>query len=367
MDIKKLTVGIEEEYQVIDPDTGELTSYIAESLERDAVLFKDSMVPEFLKSQLEVTSKVCKNIKQAKKEVIRLRKFASKYAQKNNCTIIAAGTHPYSRWEDQVRTDKERYHGLYDSMQFVAKRLLIFGMHIHIGIPDRDLRIDVMNQMRYFVPHILSLSTSSPFWQGEDTGFKSYRGIVFEDLPRTGIPEKFDSAKSYDKFVEQLTETKCIDTPSKIWWDIRPHHKFPTVEFRMCDSTTKVDEVVAIAALIQALVATMIHNRERNISWRDYRNSFISENKWRSMRHGIDGKLIDLGLTKELDTKELIKEIIELVDDAAETLGTQEEIAYIHTMLKKGTSADRQLALYKKTGDLKKVVQMLSKETLEHC
>ena len=252
-------------------------------------------------------------------------------------------------------------------MQFVAKRLLIFGMHIHIGIPDRDLRIDVMNQMRYFVPHILSLSTSSPFWQGEDTGFKSYRGIVFEDLPRTGIPEKFDSAKSYDKFVEQLTETKCIDTPSKIWWDIRPHHKFPTVEFRMCDSTTKVDEVVAIAALIQALVATMIHNRERNISWRDYRNSFISENKWRSMRHGINGKLIDLGLTKELDTKELIKEIIELVDDAAETLGTQEEIAYINTMLKKGTSADRQLALYKKTGDLKKVVQMLSKETLEHC
>ena len=245
MDIKKLTVGIEEEYQVINPETGELTSYIAEFLERDAVLFKDSMVPEFLQSQLEVTSKVCKNIKQARKEVIRLRKIASKFAQETNCNIIAAGTHPYSRWEDQVRTDKERYRGLYDSMQFVAKRLLIFGMHIHIGIPDRDLRIDVMNQMRYFVPHILSLSTSSPFWQGEDTGFKSYRGIVFEDLPRTGIPEKFSSAKSYDKFVNQLMETKCIDNPSKIWWDIRPHSKFPTVEFRMCDSTTKVDEVIA--------------------------------------------------------------------------------------------------------------------------
>ena len=252
-------------------------------------------------------------------------------------------------------------------MQFVAKRLLIFGMHIHIGIPDRDLRIDVMNQMRYFVPHILSLSTSSPFWQGEDTGFKSYRGIVFEDLPRTGIPEKFSSAKSYDKFVNQLMETKCIDNPSKIWWDIRPHSKFPTVEFRMCDSTTKVDEVIAIAALIQALVATMILNRERNISWRDYRDSFIYENKWRSMRHGIEGKMIDLGLTKELSSKKLIKEMIELVDESAEILGTQEEIAYINTILKEGTSADRQLNMYKKTKDLHKVVEMLSKETLEHC
>ena len=367
MDIKKLTVGIEEEYQVINPETGELTSYIAEFLERDAVLFKDSMVPEFLQSQLEVTSKVCKNIKQARKEVIRLRKIASKFSQENNCNIIAAGTHPYSRWEDQVRTDKERYRGLYDSMQFVAKRLLIFGMHIHIGIPDRDLRIDVMNQMRYFIPHILSLSTSSPFWQGEDTGFKSYRGIVFEDLPRTGIPEKFNSAKSYDKFVNQLIETKCIDTPSKIWWDIRPHSKFPTVEFRMCDSTTKVDEVIAIAALIQALVATMILNRERNISWRDYRDSFIYENKWRSMRHGIEGKMIDLGLTKELSSKKLIKEMIELVDESAEILGTKKEIAYINTILEKGTSADRQLNMYKKTKDLHKVVEMLSKETLEHC
>ena len=240
-------------------------------------------------------------------------------------------------------------------------------MHIHIGIPDRDLRIDVMNQMRYFIPHILSLSTSSPFWQGEDTGFKSYRGIVFEDLPRTGIPEKFSSAKSYDKFVNQLMETKCIDTPSKIWWDIRPHSKFPTVEFRMCDSTTRVDEVIAIAALIQALVATMILNRERNISWRDYRDSFIYENKWRSMRHGIEGKMIDLGLTKELSSKKLIKEMIELVDESSEILGTKKEIAYINTILEKGTSADRQLNIYKKTKDLHKVVEMLSKETLEHC
>ena len=367
MDIKELTVGIEEEYQVIDPETGELTSYIAEFLERDAMLVKDSMVPELLKSQLEVTSKVCKNIKETRKEVIRLRQLASSYAQENNCNIIAAGTHPYSHWKDQVLTDKERYHGLYDSMQYVAKRLLIFGMHVHIGIPDKDLRIDVMNQMRYFIPHILSLSSSSPFWQGQDTGFKSYRGIVFEDLPRTGPPETFESAEAYEEFINQLIATKSIDNPSKIWWDMRPHYKFPTLEFRMCDSTTKVDEVIAIAALIQALVATMIRNRERNISWRDYRQSLISENKWRAMRHGIDGKMIDLGVGKELDTKELFHELLNIVADSAKELGTEEEIQYIHTMLKNGTSADRQLKMYEKTKDFKKVVDMLAKETLENC
>ena len=367
MNINELTVGIEEEYQVIDPKTGELTSYIAEFLERDAMLIKDSMVPEFLKSQLEVTSKVCKNIQEARKEVIRLRRLASDFAKQNNCEIIAAGTHPYSHWKDQVLTDKERYHGLYDSMQYVAKRLLIFGMHVHIGIPDKDLRVDVMNQMRYFIPHILSLSSSSPFWQGQDTGFKSYRGIVFEDLPRTGPPETFDSSKAYDEFLNQLITTNSIDSPSKIWWDIRPHYKFPTLEFRMCDSTTKVDEVVAIAALIQALVATMISNRKRNISWRDYRQSLISENKWRAMRHGINGKMIDLGAIQETDTKLLFLELLEIVQESAKELGTEKEIEYIKTMLNNGTSADRQLAMYKKTKDFKKVVEMLASETLENC
>lgn len=367
MNINELTVGIEEEYQVIDPKTGELTSYIAEFLERDAMLIKDSMVPEFLKSQLEVTSKVCKNIQEARKEVIRLRRLASDFAKQNNCEIIAAGTHPYSHWKDQVLTDKERYHGLYDSMQYVAKRLLIFGMHVHIGIPDKDLRVDVMNQMRYFIPHILSLSSSSPFWQGQDTGFKSYRGIVFEDLPRTGPPETFDSSKAYDEFLNQLIRTNSIDSPSKIWWDIRPHYKFPTLEFRMCDSTTKVDEVVAIAALIQALVATMISNRKRNISWRDYRQSLISENKWRAMRHGINGKMIDLGAIQETDTKLLFLELLEIVQESAKELGTEKEIEYIKTMLNNGTSADRQLAMYKKTKDFKKVVEMLASETLENC
>ena len=183
----QLTIGIEEEYQIIDTDSRELTSFISKFMEQGAVLFKDNVKPEFLQSQIEVGSRVCKNIKEARSEICRLRKMVSGVAAKNNCKIVAAGTHPFSKWEDQLVTNKERYWGLLDSMQIVAKRLLIFGMHVHIGIKDRDLQIDIMNQMRYFMPHILTLSTSSPFWWGQKTGFKSYRSIVFEDLPRTGI------------------------------------------------------------------------------------------------------------------------------------------------------------------------------------
>jgi len=240
----ELTIGIEEEYQIIDTESRELTSFISEFMEQGAMLFHDNVKPEFLQSQIEVGSRVCKNIKEARSEICRLRNLVSGIAAKNNCKIIAAGTHPFSKWEDQL-----------DSMQIVAKRLLIFGMHVHIGIKDRDLRIDIMNQMRYFMPHILTLSTSSPFWWGQKTGFKSYRSIVFEDLPRTGIPEMFNSSVEYDQYINTLIKCGCIDEATKIWWDIRPHPKFPTLEFRICDCTTKVNEVIAIAALIQSIVA----------------------------------------------------------------------------------------------------------------
>ena len=201
---------------------------------------------------------MCKNVQEGRQELCRLRSMVAEIADKNDSMIVAAGTHPFSSWQDQLVTDRERYHGLLNSMQLVAKRLLIFGMHIHVGIEDRDLQIDIMNQMSYFMPHILTLSTSSPFWRGQKTGFKSYRSIVFEDLPRTGIPEKFSSSLEYDDYVNTLISCGSIDEPSKIWWDIRPHPKFPTLEFRICDCTTKVDEVISIAALVQALVAKLI-------------------------------------------------------------------------------------------------------------
>ena len=193
---------------------------------------------------------------------------------------MAAGTHPFSRWEDQIVTDRDRYKGLEKDFQMIANRLLIFGMHVHIGIPDPDLRIDIMKQMTYFVPHILTLSTSSPFWNGRATGLKSYRSVIFEDLPRTGLPEYFDSAQEYERYAQTLIKTKCIEEPTKIWWDIRPHPKFPTLEFRMCDCTTKIDEVIAIAALIQAIVAKLIKLRKANRTWRIYRRTLIAENKW---------------------------------------------------------------------------------------
>ena len=363
----ELTIGIEEEYQIIDTESRELTSFITEFMEQGAMVFNENVKPEFLQSQIEVGSSICKDIKEARSEICRLRNLVSDIAAKNKCNIVAAGTHPFSKWEDQLVTNKERYRGLLDSMQIVAKRLLIFGMHIHIGIKDRDLRIDIMNQMRYFMPHILALSTSSPFWWGQKTGFKSYRSIVFEDLPRTGIPERFDSYVEYEQYIHTLIKCGCIDEATKIWWDIRPHPIFPTLEFRICDCTTKVNEVIAIAALIQSLVAKLIKLRMSNQSWRSYRSSMIAENKWRAIKDGVKGKLIDFGKQTEVPVSELAKELIELIDDVLDPLGTRKDVEYIFTLLKEGSSADRQLSCYERTDSLEAVVDQLSEETMMDC
>ena len=367
MHIEDLTIGIEEEYQIIDPETRELTSYISEFLDKGAVLFRDQVKPEFLQSQVEIGSYACRNIREARQEVIRLRSIVGEIADKHNRKIVAAGTHPFSRWQDQIITDKDRYKGLLDAMKIIAQRLLIFGMHVHVGIPDPDLRIDIMNQMTYFVPHIFALSTSSPFWIGRNTGLKSYRCVVFEDLPRTGLPQYFESNEQYEGYIDTLIKTECIEEPTKIWWDIRPHPKFPTLEFRMCDCVTKIDEVIAIAALIQAVVAKLIQLRKVNQSWRIYRQSLIAENKWRAVKDGIDGKLIDFGKEEQVPLRLLMVELLELIDDVVDQLGTRQEIDYIRTMLREGSSADRQLRIYHESEDMKAVVDMLAKETVMGC
>lgn len=367
MNIEELTIGIEEEYQIIDPDTGELTSYISEFLNEGAMLFRDQVKPEFLQSQIEIGSYVCRNVREARQELIRLRSIVGDIANKNERKIVAAGTHPFSSWRSQVITDKDRYKGLLNDMRIIAQRLLIFGMHVHIGIPDSDLRVDLMNQMTYFMPHIFALSTSSPFWLGSNTGLKSYRSVIFEDLPRTGLPEYFESAQAYERYVDTLINTHCIDDATKIWWDIRPHPKFPTLEFRMCDCVTKIDEVIAIAALIQAVVAKLIRLRKNNQSWRIYRQGLIAENKWRAIKDGVDGKLIDLGKEEEIPLRLLMEELLELIDDVVDQLGSREEIEYIRTILKEGSSADRQLQKYHETQSLKAVVEMLAEETIRGC
>ncbi len=367
MELPKLTLGIEEEYLLVDPETRELAPEGDEVVEEGEKLLPGQIKPEMMRSQVEVGTRVCNDVAEARVEVVRLRRAVIDLAAKRGLCLMAASTHPMSRWMDQPVTDSHRYHKLESDLRDVGRRLLISGMHVHVGIENPELRIDVLNQARYFMPHLLALSTSSPFWVGRDTGLKSYRSIVFGNMPRSGIPPIFRSWNDYEKFISTLMKTGCIDEPTKIWWDIRPHPKFPTVEFRIADVCTRVDEVICLTAVLQALVAKLIKLRFENRSWRVYRHHLITENKWRAVRYGLDGKLIDFGKRREVPVRELIGELQELVDDVVDELGVRHEVAYLEEILAGGTSADRQLATYRETGDLKAVVDRIVKESREGC
>jgi carboxylate-amine ligase len=351
-----LTLGIEEEYQIVDPETRELKSYIQEFLEQGRVVLQDQIKGEFLQSQVEVRA-----------EVIRLRRSICELAAENGLAVAAASTHPFSRWSSQQVNIGERYQRYQTDMAELARRMLIFGMHVHVGIENKELMVDVMNQARYFLPHLLALSASSPFWQGRDTGLKSYRTVIFESLPRSGLPPSLKSWADYEGFVKTLIETRCIDEPTKIWWDIRPHPKFPTLEFRVCDLCTRIDDAVCLAAVIQAIVARLIKLRFNNQSWRPYRYHLINENKWRAVRYGVDGKLIDFGKRIEVPMKDLAVEILELIDDVVDDLGSRREVEHLKTLLEQGTSADRQRRVFEETQDLKAVVDHLVEETKQGC
>jgi carboxylate-amine ligase len=365
MSLREFTLGIEEEYQILDPQTRELRSYVQEFLDEGRLVLEDQIKPEFLRSQIEVGSKICHSMEEAREELVRLRTTVCRVAESHGLAIAAASTHPFSSWMDQQVTAAERYAKHAEKLAEVARRLLIFGMHVHVGIDDKELMIDVMDQARYFLPHLLALSTSSPFWYGRDTGLKSYRSILFENMPRTGPPPAFGSWAEYQAFVDTLVVTNSIDDPTFIWWDIRPHPKFPTLEFRVCDICTRVDEALCLAALIVALVAKLIALRRMNRSWRSYRHALICENKWRAIRYGIDGKLIDFGRREEVPVRELALELLELVDDVLDPLGLRRDAEYVHTILAGGTSADRQLATWRATGDLGAVVDRVVAETRE--
>jgi carboxylate-amine ligase len=359
-----LTVGIEEEYQIVDPETRELKSYITQFLDKGTRVSKREVKPEFMQSQVELGTEVCQNIAELHDELARQRGAILDLAEEQGLTIVSAGTHPFSRWVDQDITPKQRYAGLLEEMQAVAQRLLIFGMHVHIGIEDRDFAIDAMNVMRYMVPHITALATSSPFWNGRNTGLKSYRSVLFSDLPRTGLPDHFPDWASFEKFIGTLVNTGCIPDGSKIWWDVRPHWQFPTIEFRMCDGCTTIDEAIGIAALLQAIVAWLWDLRQKNMTFRHYRRDLIDENRWRAIRYGLDGKLIDWGKEEELPARWLIRELMRLVDPYVDELGSRQYIEPIYTILEHGSSADRQLRVYKESGgDFKAVVDLLIEET----
>ena len=357
----ELTIGIEEEFQIVDSE-GQLRAHIDAVMEEAGDLGED-VKPEMLQSVVEVGTKICSDIHEARSELIRLRSSVSEILARAELRLVSAGTHPFSRWEDQQITEKERYKMLEEEMQDVVRELLIFGCHVHVGIADPELRIDVYNEARYILPHLLCLSTSSPFWVGRNTGLKSYRSVLWSRFPRTGIPPNFESWDEFQNFVNLLVKTGSIPDGSKIWWDLRPHHTYPTIEFRVADACTRIDETLCIAALSQAFVAKLLKLRRKNLGFRRYAPRLIRENKWRAMRHGIDGKLIDFGKAEEVDERQLIHEFVEFVDDVVDDLGSRKECEYALTILDEGTSADRQLRVFRETQDLGKVVDYLAEET----
>lgn len=358
------SIGIEEEYQTIDPVTRDLRSHLgAEIIEKGKTLLKEHVKAEMHQSVVEVGTGVCRNIREARGELAGLRQQIIGLARDNGLLVAASGTHPFADWRKQKIYPDERYETIVEDLQVVARANLIFGLHVHIGIEDREEQIHLMNAVRYFLPHILALSTSSPFWLGMDTGLKSYRCKVFENFPRTNIPDTFTSWAEYDAFVNLLIQTNCIDNAKKIWWDIRPHPNFPTLEVRVCDVPLRLDETIAIAALIQATMAKLSQLHAANQSFRLYGRALIMENKWRALRYGVDGDLIDFGKQTEVPLRDLMDEYLAFVDDVVDELGSRREIDYIHTMLKRGTGADRQLNVFRETGDLIQVVDYIVAET----
>ncbi len=358
------TIGVEEEYQTIDPETRNLRSHIdTEIIAKGKMLLKEAVKAEMHQSVVEVGTGICKDVKEASKEVKDLRFRICELAKQNNLRLAAAATHPFADWREQEIYPDARYHTIVEDLKMVARANLIFGLHVHVGIEDRETAIHLMNQARYFLPHILVLSTNSPFWQGMDTGLKSYRCKVFDKFPRTNIPDTFQSYSEYENFVNLLVKTNCIDNAKKIWWDIRLHPNFPTLEVRICDMPLRADETIAITALIQATMAKLYKLHESNQSFRVYSRALLMENKWRAARYGLDGKLIDFGKQTEVPVRDLIYEYLNFVDDVVDELGSREEINYIHTIMENGTGADRQLRIFQETGDLSKVMDYIVYET----
>lgn len=358
-------IGVEEEFQIVDPESGELRAHINEMLPRGREMLGDQIKPEMLQSMVELTTRVCDDVSQVRAELVRLRSTVADLARQEGLRIIAAGTHPFSHWQTQPTTDYERYHMLEEDLQDVVRSILIFGLHVHIGMPDRQTLIEVMNEVRYFLPHVLALSTSSPFWLGRETGLKSYRTIVWSQFPRTGIPDQFPSWEEYENFVTTLVRTNCIDNGKKIWWDVRPHPQYNTLEFRVCDMPVTVDETVAIAGLFQAIVARLYQLRRANLGFRVYPRSLIQENKWRAARYGLDGTLIDFGKRAEVPARALMEELLAFVDPVLDELGSRQEMQTVRRILQAGTGADRQLAAYNRGKTMKSVVDHLIEETAQ--
>lgn len=362
----QFTLGVEEEFQIVDPESRELRAYVSQLLEdgKHNALLRERVRPEMHQSVVETGTGICRDIKQARQEICELRGSLDGLARKGGLRIVGAGTHPFSDWKKQEITPGDRYKGITDELQDVARGNLIWGLHVHVGIKDHEVAMALANQVRYFLPHILALSTSSPFWLGRETGLKSIRSEIFKRFPRTGIPGHFDSYTAFQEYVDLLIKTGCIDNAKKIWWDVRAHPFFDTVEIRVCDMTTRIDDTLAITALVQAVMGKLYLLYQRNLAFRSYSRALIEENKWRAVRWGIDGKLIDFGKRAEFPLRDLVLELLDFVDEAADIFGSHDELERIRGILADGTSADRQLAVFRRTGSLTAVVDDNIEQTL---
>jgi carboxylate-amine ligase len=369
------TVGIEEEYLLVDRETRGLVVDPPETLmaECEARLKVSGQVsPEFLLSQIEVGTSKCDSLKEAAEEVRQLRRTVAEVAEDHGLAPIAASTHPFSAWSEQKHTPKQRYHVLARDMQAVARRLLICGMHVHVGLDDDELRIDLLGQIPYFLPHLLALTTSSPFWRGDDTGLKSYRLAVFDELPRTGLPESFDSYGEYERHVGIMVGAGLVEDATKLWWDVRLSDRFPTLEMRIADVCTRYEDGITVAALYLCLLHLLYRLKRNNQRWRRYSNMLVQENRWRAQRYGYDEGLVDFGRGEVVAYADLLEEMIELTWDDAEKFDCVEEVRHARDILARGTSAHRQLAVYAEAVEagaepeeaLKAVVDFLIAETV---
>lgn len=342
------SLGVEEEYLLVDPETRNLASRPPKGfMRRCEEALGPHVTHEFLQSQVEVGTSVCRSVGDVRDELIRLRRTISDCALAFGLRVIAASTHPWAVWHSQVPVEMERYRILTETHQALARRMVICGTHVHAGIADPKLRIELMNQVAYFLPHLLAPSTSSPFWEGYDTGLKAFRPTIFGNMPRSGLPERFESYADWNEMLDLLADTGLCDDPTKIWWDIRPSAKHPTLEMRICDMCTRVEHAVTIAALYQSILGLLWHLRANNQAWRRYRRIFLAENKWRAQRYGIDGSLADLGRRMLVPVSDLTEELIGLVEEHARELGCLAQIERAREIVGDGTSADHQLRVYK--------------------
>ncbi|HJS56007.1 MAG TPA: carboxylate-amine ligase [Chitinophagaceae bacterium] len=364
LNYKTFTLGVEEEYMVLDPETRELKSHEQKIVHEGQKVIRDKVKAEMHQAVVEVGTDICADADEAWQDVAALRKTISEIAGNLGFAMGAAGTHPFSHWESQLITDHIRYNELVNELQEAARSNLIFGLHVHVGMENREMANHIANSTRYFLPHIYALSTNSPFWEGRSTGYKSFRTKVFDKFPRTGIPEAFDSIEAYENYVKLLVKTNCIDNAKKIWWDLRVHPFFNTVEFRICDIPLTVDETITLATLFQAVCARIYLLRSKNLNFIQYSRALLNENKWRASRYGIDGRLIDFGKEEEVSTRALLYEFLDFIDPVIDQLGSRHRVAYVHKILENGTGADRQLKIFEDTKNLVSVVDYIRAQFL---